>query len=213
MSKKGRIFGVVNGKADMGKSYLVKEYLIPKFRKKMPVVVLDIIGEYEGDKFNGFDEFVNQVKTDGGLEKGRVYVVRWTETRDGYNLVNFLRKMEWEHAFIVEEAHMFFRNSTIQKHVGERFNELCFMGAHHGFNIILCTQTPYSLDVDVRSQCQFIVSFRQTEQRDLIYLGQKAGAPEDTKTKVASLEPRQFFSIGTQPKGYDEIKINEVNQL
>lgn len=213
MSKKGRIFGIVNGKADMGKSYFVKQYLIPKLAKKMPVIVLDIIGEYEGENYKGFDEFVKQVIKDDGLEAGRVYVVQWTATRDAYNLANFLRVMEWEHAFIVEEAHMFFNNSKIKKEVGERFNELCYMGAHYGFNIILCTQTPYTMPPDARTQCQFIVSFKQTEQRDLVYLRQKVGAPDNTGEIVANLKPKQFLSLGTQPKGFDEIKINGVNQL
>lgn len=212
MDKAGRIFGVINGMADQGKSYLIKKYMLPKLVKERPVLALDVIGEYPGEQYQDFEEFFQYVKKTGGIEK-KIHAIKWTTQETAINLIRFVREMEVPVCLILEEAHILFNNSDIKKGIKKALPEICFLGAHFGFTVFLCTQRPKSLPTDVRSQCDFIVSFKQTEAADLEYLRKKGGAPEDAKEIIANLNQKQFFTIGEQPKGFNELKTNKVNQL
>lgn len=183
-------------------------YLIPVLAKSKPVLVLDVTGEYEGKIYQDFDEFFRYVKTTGGIEKG-VHVLRWKKQETAIRLIHFVRKMEVPVSLVLEEAHILFNDSELHKAVKTPLRELCFLGRHFAIDTILCSQRPASLPPNVRSQAQFFVSFKQKERADIDYLRQKS----ETAVKVAELKQKQFFSIGEQPKGFSEIKINEVNQL
>lgn len=210
------VLGVVNGIKDHGKSFFVKTYLIPKFAEKKPVIVLDITGEYAAEfpeyVYNSFEEFFDGIYQAEGIKRG-VHVLRWKKTGEAVRLIRFLRYIEKPVSLILEEAHILFKNSTIHRQIKEHLVEICFMGAHYGIDAILLSQRAASLPPDVRSQAQFFVSFKQKEQADLDYLRKKGGASDNTCQIVANLKKYEFFSIGEQPTGFSEIKINEVNQL
>lgn len=213
------VLGVVLGIKNFGKSYFVKKYLIPKFKKKKPVVVLDLTGEYKaefpGKNYRDFPEFYECCKNAGGIVQG-VHTVAWTRTgKNGtaVRLIKFIRKMEVPVTLVLEEAHVLFNTSMINRNVKESLNEVCFLGAHYGIDTILCAQRAASLSTNVRSQADFFVTFKQKEAADLNYLRQKQEAPPETAETVAKLQKKQFFSIGTAPDGFNEIKINQVNEL
>lgn len=218
MSKK-RIFGVINGMTGQGKSYFVKEYLIPKLKKQKPVVVLDIAGEYEGEIYQNFLEFYEVIKRFGGIPAG-VHVVRWTRQETPINLIRFLRHIQKPAvnqtvpvSLILEEAHLLFSQRAVHSKIKSELHDICFLGRHYMMDTILLSQRPAKLTPDIRSQAHFFVSFKQKERADLDYLREKQEAPDNTKQVVANLAKRQFFSIGDQPKGFKEIKINEINEL
>lgn len=220
MSKKYKkipsVLGVVLGIKHHGKSTFIKDYLIPKLREKKPVVVLDPTGEFAA-KFpelasDTWEQFIENLSAAGGFQKG-VHVLKWKSNQAAINLIKFIRAIEPPVSLILDECHMLFDNSIIYTAVKNELTEVCFMGSHYGLDTILCTHRAYNLSINARSQSDFIVSFRQKEHADLEYLRKKGDAPADVKEKVAGLDKHQFFSIGEQPEGFTEIKINKVNKL
>lgn len=211
-TKAGRIFGIVNGMPDMGKTTFIQQYLIPKISQKRPVIILDPVGEYEGNRFDDFSHFENAVYDLKKYPPG-VNVIKFDQQIIAKKLIHFVRHNETPAALIFEEAHMLWDGSILDKVTREKLNQICFMGAHYGFTVILSTQKPKSLSTTCRSAANFIVSFKQTEPASLDYLRKKGGAPKETGKKIASLKEYQFYSIGTKPKGFEEIKINQINQL
>jgi len=208
--KHGRIFGIVNGMTDQGKSYFNKNYLIPKIKKHRPVIVLDVVGEYDGQQFTSFEKFERLVLDRGSYPSG-VSVIKFDKERTAKKIIKFIRHNETPVCFVIEEAHMLF--DILDSKTKTKLQEICYLGAHHGFSVILSTQQPKSLSKSVRTQADFIVSFKQTEPADLNYLRKKSGSNKDCREIVASLQKKQFYCIGKRPKGFDEIKINEVNKL
>lgn len=211
--------GVVCGIKHQGKSYLIKNYLIPKFRELKPVIVLDVTGEYAADfpafTYRNFWEFFEQSEGIEALKKG-VHVIKFKENKTAILLINWLRKMEKPVTVIFEEAHMLFNHSEINKAVKNPLSELCYLSAHYGTDTILSTQRAANLDINVRSQADFFVTFRQKERADLEYLRQKQVAPDGVNKTIAKLKEKQFFTIAAAedvPERFTELKPNKINQL
>jgi DNA helicase HerA-like ATPase len=213
VQKMNRIYGIVCGMSGMGKSYLVKNYLIPKLADKKPVIILDILGEYDGDFVHeNFADFFNHIKKHGKLFTA-VHVIRWKSDTDAINTIQLIRSLEKPISFVVEEGHVLFTDSDLKKSVKKSLKEITMFGRHHGIDTILCTQRPSNLTADVRSQAQFTIFFRLNDRADLDYARQKGGKGDHIEKTVAKLEKRQYYVTGRKPKGYSKLKINQVNSL
>lgn len=215
MSKK-RLFGVVNGISGYGKTYFLMNYLIPELLKKKPVLILDIIGEFGELKganvYQNFNEFLKYLESTGGKLERKPHVFLWKENRTAIHLIKFVRYIEKPVAIVLEEAHVLFNDSDLKKKIKKPLGEITFMGRHYEIDSILCTQSPYCLPKNVRTQAQFFVSFRQEERADLDYLRARDPKAPDI---VSSLAKKEFYSLGLKEdvKDLKQIKINQVNQL
>lgn len=217
MSKeKTRIFGVVNGISGFGKSYFLKNYLIPELVKHKPVLILDITGEYSelpgAAVYQNFPEFLQRLTDGGGKLQRRPHVFLWNKNQTAIDLIRFVRFIEKPVGLVLEEAHVLFNDSDLSKKIKTPLQEVTFLGRHYEIDSILCTQTPFCLPKNVRTQAQFFVSFRQNEPADLEYLRKKDPAAPDV---VKNLSEKEFYSIGFKSveDKLSQIKINKVNQL
>lgn len=210
---------VICGTKDHGKSTFVKEYLLPKMAAIKPVVILDMAGDYPYDFMHeGTQEFFKHLAENGGIKTG-IHNINWINYKqDPIQLLEWVaeqgrgRDRKLPISLILDEGHILFGKS-LKKYIEEPFSQGCFMGAHFGMDTVICTQRPYSLSPDVRSQADFMVSFKLKEPADLEYLRKKQESPDNVVEVVANLNKYEFFSIGDRPQGLDAVKINEINKL
>jgi len=109
----------VMGKTRTGKSYWVKNTLLPELRKHKPVIVFDRKAEYAGKyakdipkgenwlKFESIFHFFDEVKQMKCKLEKRVYVITCTDDRDyteGVHFFNELQKHKKPITLVFEEA-------------------------------------------------------------------------------------------------------------
>lgn len=206
----GRKYGIVTGMSQMGKSYLIENYIIPKLLQDKPVIALDPHGEFEGIQHASFQDFIRHVREKEMITR-EPHIIPWQSDNDGVNTVRFIRFIEEEIALVIDEAHMIFEDPKLKKTLRKPIRELTMYGSHHGIDTILCTQRPSNLSANVRSQAQFTVFFRLNDRADLAYAREKG--PEVAEA-VANLQKTEFFTCGPDvPNDFDKLKLNEVNSL
>lgn len=187
----------------------MKEYLIPKLAENKPVIVLDILGEYEGNIYEGFEDFMGTIREEKELSQ-EVHVVRWYSSNDAINTIRFVRHLEAPVSLVVEESHVLWTDSDLKKAVKKPMKEITMFGRHHGIDSILCSQRPSNIDTDVRSQAQFTVFFKLIDRADLEYARQKGA---DSAKAIENLSKTEFFTTGIVPDDLSQLKRNEVNSL
>lgn len=177
--KKENVIISIMGRKGSGKSTLVREIVnsgdFPR------VFVLDTNGEYGVE--DGFQVFHNV----GAGARAMVRVRNKPEFRlslrdkDTGRLIRLL-----EVAFeipdtlvIIEETHFYASPSFLP----EELSSLVRLGRHRAISQIYVSQRPSGLNRNLTSQSDFIVTFRQTEPRDILWLAQVAGGgAEDVRT-------------------------------
>lgn len=207
-----RTFGLICGKSDMGKSFLVETYIIPLFTAEKPVLILDTNANYEVPglvRFANFQDFYkHQIVKKKKLEN-RPYLIPWMDDSDCINFINFALHFG-RVALIFEEAHLMYIGKVHNK-IEANLRKIVNVGRHYELDCIFVTQVPYQIDKSVRAQFQFITSFRQSEPSDIQYLAKKDHRASEI---VPELEQYKFFTMGDKvPESLGELKIGEVNQL
>jgi len=151
---------LVLGKRGTGKSYHVKKILESENR----YLVYDVLGEYsDGVIFQDISELV----------------IFWKNHLDNFRLIyqplqpidefNDICELVWscgDMLFVVEEIDTFCSSSFISK----EFAQIIQRGRHKNISLLGVSQRPFGISRLLTSQAKEIISFQQSEPRDIEYL-------------------------------------------
>lgn len=213
----------VTGKTEYGKSYWVKNTLLPLFKKFKPTIVFDRKGEYGGKRakdvpekwqtFEGFNDFWDEMRSRGGQMKKDVYVITCKSDQDYlkgfaklYRMTNDNLKTGVPLSIVIDEAHDLLqsRDFTDTKRI---LVQLARHGRHEGLGITLISQRTLDVPTDIRSQLTGYVSFYQALNNDIEAL-KKDGYPE--AEKLLALDKFEYLSFGEIPKHLNKIEQKAV---
>ena len=176
---------IVLGKVGHGKTFLIK-----KLRRNLKrVITIDLMNEYDGTIFYSFLELLDFVK-----DKNEFNVVLRVE--DNFD-VEYIFRLCWELRnvwLVIEEAHLYISPMN----PSNDFLKLVNFGRHREINIIASSRRVPELSIYLRSQFTSIITFRQTEFRDLENL-KSLGFDIN---KVKNLEKYKYESMGENEKEF-----------
>lgn len=165
--------GLIAGKKRQGKSFFVKKELIPRLKEVKPVVVLDRKHEYAGrnkvdscsswNVFKSSKEFFNSAIESGKISG--VNIVLCNSDID-YNLaINFIKKLEKPISLIIDEAWDIYISPEFKRARSAAVG-LARFGATFGIDSIMITQRTMDVPKDIRTQFDWLISFRQGGKGD-----------------------------------------------
>ena len=152
------IIGIM-GKKGSGKTELTKKALhnFPR------VIILDILHEYEGVIFNDVDVLINFIKEYHEMQYIAVYRPLSDEKADKFfKLLNIIE----DFVLILEEAD----NWCDSKNIQPDLHKFLKYGRHGNRNVIWITRCPYEINRYLTRESDLIISFLQSEPRDLEYM-------------------------------------------
>ncbi|WP_287101602.1 DUF87 domain-containing protein [Hydrotalea sp. AMD] len=85
----------------------------------------------------------------------------------------------------------------------ESFEDLIYRGRHSGTSILLVAQRPTTVNIAVRSQWNYLISFRQTERRDIGWIEDVTGY--EIEEEIRNLEVMEYIEINRD--GYEKKKL------
>lgn len=190
MSKK-RIFHIITGQSGTGKSYLLKNYVIPNLANRKPVIIFDLMNEYQNiaDHIHGsFEDFYTFTKDNGDIRG--INCIKWKKKSDIIKGLRFVEEMRVPMSVVLDEAHTLY-NSRYFSACRPSLESITLHGRHYNVDTILSTQRPIMLDTTARSQADFITSFYQQERRDVDYLRQMS----EKFGQVAELQKHHYITV------------------
>lgn len=156
-----RSVGLIVGMQGSGKSHFVKNEIIPNARP--PVFILDPMAEYsQGVIFDDMLDLMHYLVS-GKVSRGGVHVVRVQSDEQRELFFEVFRELQKPCTLIIEEADM---SGSVYK-INDDYAALLKYGRHWNISLINITQRAAQVHKTITSQANFIVSFKQVEQRDI----------------------------------------------
>jgi hypothetical protein len=150
----------VCGKKGFGKTSFVKKELIPKWKR---VVVLDSLGfEYPYKAADSIGEFADNLKAN--VEQESFYLTYNPLDNREEEFFKFCLVLT-SCLIVVEETDLFCTTSQIDPSL----DRLIRYGRHRKLDLVFLSRRPAEVHRNVTAQADVIVSFKQTEPRDLEY--------------------------------------------
>ncbi|MHA1757968.1 MAG: hypothetical protein ACTSVV_14435 [Promethearchaeota archaeon] len=163
---------VILGRKGSGKTFLANV-----MSKKIDrVILIDPLNNFKGGHiFFTFNEF----KFNSELlfrEKFRI-VLKFTTDEEYIDFFDYI--FNFHHfTLVVDEADIFAGSKSIDR----EFKRLFSYGRHRNIDIIITARRPYELNRLITSQADILITFKQTEQRDLDYLAKLGFDPNEVKS-------------------------------
>lgn len=167
-SQRERWISSVFGMQGAGKTSFVRKHIIP-FSPK-PIFILDTLDEYnDGLVFYSMKALKHHL-VKYNMNLSGVHILKADNDRDAENFFKLFTLVKEPCTILIEEADKFMGSAHYD--INEDIKNIINYGRHWGQNIIFIARRPARLNKDVTSQSNFIVSFRQTESRDINSLKQ-----------------------------------------
>ena len=201
---------VVAGRKGSGKSSLIQNEILPLLPR--PVYIFDSMREYSGTVFGSVRECAELLKSSPEKLESLVALFYLKPTKkdlqDGQlsmiDAVFELGDMTGGSCIIEEAWH--YSTPYSQPYP---FKRALLSGRHFaqgdGFSTVFVSQRIANLHRDTSSQADSIVTFRQTEPRDLEYLARREGSAEI----VRELEKYHFTIFGELPEELESLYKNK----
>lgn len=218
-----RLSAIVNGKTETGKSYLVKNEIIPNLAKQAPVIVFDRKAEYAGvyakdvpetwQKHNGIFAFFNTLEGENQGLSG-VNVIKCTKDDDYIYGLTFVRELADRYhkspAVVLDEAHDIFlvrefysaKKATVQ---------LSRYGSHANIDLVFISQRTLDLPKDFRTQFDTVISFYQGDRGSISAIQEITSCDIDKAEKITKLNDREFITFGKVPYKVKSLKNNSYD--
>jgi hypothetical protein len=180
---------MVLGKTGTGKSVLTKS-LIENCRR---VLILDPMGEYGGTVFFEFNSLANFFESEPKVFR---CVLRPSEEEDAEFLFRIARTIG-NLTLVVDEAEIYINPQSMP----DSFRWLIQFGRHRGVSLVCVGRRAPELNIYLRAQQTSIISFAQTEPRDIDHL-EAYGFNRDS---VENLEGHEFETLGNSPDSIKEM--------
>ncbi len=182
------IVGVM-GKKGSGKSFAVKYVLkrIPRY------IILDSLHEYErGIIFHNANEVREYIKRYSSIDFKIIY--RPTNDEDVFQFLNIISHVN-NYTFIAEEIDLYCNSYAIDPNILYNIK----YGRHFNRNLIWITRAPFEINRFLTRNSDVIITFRQTEPRDLDYL--KKYSFNVTKEELMNLPEYKYAVHLDNPQG------------
>jgi DNA helicase HerA-like ATPase len=170
------------GRKGSGKTTLVKRCM-REFRR---VVTLDTLGEYDGEVCQGFEPCLVALER-AEHRKRFALSLRCSALDDMLDLLAVCYELR-DALIVVEETSFYCTASTLP----DELAQLVRYGRHRELSQFYVSRRPAEISRDLTAQSDVIVSFAQTEPRDLDYLRAAGG---DTEL-IRSLPKYRFAAWG-----------------
>lgn len=170
--EKNRFVATIIGKQGSGKSHLVEHQVLPLLieEKDKPIFILDTMNEYgskeDGSSYGVVYYSILELKKDlvkNNMNLTGVYILKADTDRDCEEFFELFTRVKKPCSIIVEEASKFCNPYGIDENL---YNILNY-GRHWSQDIIFMARRPAELNRNVTAQSDFIISFIQTESRDI----------------------------------------------
>jgi len=196
---------LITGKKNHGKTHFTK-WLIPQLID--PVIIIDPMNEYadiSDHVHSGFLELSQSIKENKGIKKG-VHCLKVLTRKDALFALRMLAKIQKKVTIVLEEADKWCAPNSVNKDV----LEMTDTGAHFGISLLFVARRTGRIDINLRAQTTFKVTFKQTEPADLATLDKEL---EDSKI-VAQLNKYEFLVYGDHiPNRFKKLTLNKVSKL
>jgi hypothetical protein len=197
MNQKKKIYQrditLVFGKTGMGKTQWARQYLKTIDR----VLVLDPLEEYHECVF--YDDLSDLIDH---CNKYKIFRCGYNNLTD-FPLLCRITKTIPETTLVIEEAQ---RVLPPRKLLDENFTELIYRGRHYGSGLLMVAQRASTVDIAVRSQFTRLITFRQSESKDVDWICDCSGF--DLADEILGLEPLEYFEIS--PSSYEKKKLEKI---
>lgn len=194
----------VFGQKGSGKSEITKNHIIPYC--PTPIFIYDRLSEYkDGVIYTDLDIFVEDLIEEKN-ESG-VYIIRPDSDDMEEAFLKMVRLYHRPCTLVVEEADMLCTTARINEDI-EYFIKY---GRHFDINLVFISRRPAEINRLMTSQSDFIITFRQTEGRDIDYLKKLSDVGE--KAKNLDKSKYQFLIIHPDlvPKEFEKLKVLKEN--
>jgi Cdc6-like AAA superfamily ATPase len=180
----GRFIATVLGKAGSGKTYLIRS-VFPRLPR--PVFVLDTLNEFDmGVQFQTSDEIVDFLM-EGRPNRSGVYVLNTQTDEDSEALFSLVATMRVPCTLVVDEVDLFCNPHQINADL----RDLIRYGRHWKVNLLFAARRAAEVNRNVTAQSDVLISFRQTETRDIQSLKLAYSEAE----RLPELQPDSFEFI------------------
>lgn len=157
MMTKNRSITIIYGRTGTGKSSLAKKIIL----KYPRVIIIDPLHEYvNGMIFYDFESLIEY--TEKNLSNNYTYICRFSSDIEHDYLFRFVQIIG-NLLLVVEEAEIYI-SPTSQS---STFLNLCRYGRHQNISILGIARRVSELSINFRAFVDTIISFKQTEPRDL----------------------------------------------
>lgn len=151
------------GKAGSGKSFKIQQILdyFPK-----PVFILDTQNEFdEGLQFDDA-EVLRVFLVEGYANASGIYVLNSTTDQDFDKFFRILSAGQFPATIVIDEADLF----CTPYNINDDLNRIIKYGRHWSQNIVYAARRPAEVNRNLTAQSDCLVSFKQTEPRDIASL-------------------------------------------
>lgn len=187
-SQKVNWVGSIFGQKGSGKSFLARQIAADEQR----VLIIDNMGEYlEADVIEGFQNCVKAMVQAEGRASFRL-ALRARSVEEDLKLLYLAEKMT-HITIIVDETSKYVSASYLPP----EFEQLIRYGRHKAINQLYMSRRPSEIHRELTAQSDFVVTFRQHENRDIQYLRGRFG---DSAFKAANLGQYQVMVYGSDAK-------------
>ena len=159
------------GKKGSGKSFFAKKVIIPLFHRLLIIVPLD---EYHYYYTYTLPEFVGVQKENYTKNKFRLVYRPLDENEDLF--FKFVYSIE-NITVLIEEVDGYSNGKSIDPYLERLFK----YGRHKNINLICISRRPAEIGRLLTAQSDIIISFQQTEKRDVDYFKNFTDYPEELK--------------------------------
>lgn len=161
----------VFGRKGSGKTTLVRELAASYDRR----IAFDTLGEYgQADGWTVVHDFEGALTLMSAPPARFAWSIRLSEIADYFDL--------FELAFEIPNTLLLFEESSLfcsASYLPDQLSKLVRYGRHRNIDMVFVSRRPSEVNRDVTAQSDLIVTFRQHEPRDLMYLAAVSGANVD----------------------------------
>lgn len=181
----------VFGQTGTGKSQYTKH----EIKKHKRVVIIDPQNEYAGiQQFDNLDDLFNHI------EKNKIFRCAYSDLRD-FDLVCEAVTYVPDTLLVVEESQRIIPPLT---RLPEAFENIIYRGRHSGTSVHLVAQRPTTVDIAVRSQFNRLITFRQSEKRDISWITDVSGY--ELEDEIRNLQVLEYIEIDNEGYRKDKLK-------
>ena len=184
------------GKRGSGKSFLLRKKLSQQTR----FVLYNTLGEPTYSEFEtvtDFDVLAEKLKKNSGLIRVNYCRLSPLSMADDFNMVCEAVKASSNIIFAVDEIDL----HTNPNMLPEPFEYLVSIGRHRGISVWVISRRPYLIHSLIRSQASTVITFNQTEPRDIEWLKQVIGEQVNRLPSLKQYEPLIWQENLTKEKG------------
>jgi len=187
--EKQRYIVTVLGKAGAGKTHLVRETILPVAAR--PVFIIDPMAEFStlGLQFEDPGDLWRYV-SEGRPNASGIYTMRCTRDHHAEEVFRLLSTAQEPATLLVDEA----SNYCSPHSIDDELKRIVAYGRHWGQNVILTARRPAEIHRDLTAQSDAVITFQQTEARDLKALS--SISDEAARASDLTYEKHEYLVLG-----------------